>query len=428
MSDCCSFYVTMRMSLSDCLPLFAVLTRWSQRALADLGLAPADSVRSRPWPTALAATPATPVASADMSSARPIFWANRAAHRSPVVANEFPNGRWTLSSSPAFGELSDYYLAAKRPLLDRRAMWGAPRSIADVVRVFVSFLEGTVQQLPWCDASPALETHHISYPLRWMNTAGFLTINSQPRVNGISSSDDRFGWGGPDGVVFQKAYIECWVSPESFERLLAALPRFPSLGVHAINVRGEERLNVPADRACAVTWGVWPGREIIQPTVVDPRSFRLWAQEAFELWRSQWMSACQGDGDVEARRLIQSIHDSYWLVNVVDNEFVDPAADIFAIFREVVIDALPVAELRSQLLRLEADNASLRAELVSMQDEKGAREAELLRAQVAQRAAEAEARALRRQLIDVERWRESRLGSSGADSAAFTSEGRGLVA
>jgi methylenetetrahydrofolate reductase (NADPH) len=26
----------------------------------------------------------------------------------------------------------------------------------------------------------------------------------------------------------------------------------------------------------AVTWGVFPGREIVQPTVVDPTSFPAW--------------------------------------------------------------------------------------------------------------------------------------------------------
>jgi methylenetetrahydrofolate reductase (NADPH) len=32
-----------------------------------------------------------------------------------------------------------------------------------------------------------------------------------------------------------------------------------------------------------VTWGVFPGREIIQPTVVDAASFSVWKDEAFEV-------------------------------------------------------------------------------------------------------------------------------------------------
>lgn len=80
----------------------------SQRILASLGLAPASILRDpqteEDW-------------SPDPASARPIYWANRGAGRSRAPTEEFPNGRFTLSSSPAFGELSDYYLSAKRPKL-----------------------------------------------------------------------------------------------------------------------------------------------------------------------------------------------------------------------------------------------------------------------------------------------------------------------
>ena len=35
-----------------------------------------------------------------------------------------------------------------------------------------------------------------------------------------------------------------------------------------------------------MTWGVFPGREVLQPTVVDPISFRVWKDEAFRQWLS----------------------------------------------------------------------------------------------------------------------------------------------
>lgn len=81
-------------------------------------------------------------------------------------------------------------------------MWGTPQSVDDVARVFASFIEGNraVTQLPWCDSAPAAETSHISDALCWLNKAGVLTVNSQPRINGVASNDPRFGWGGPDGV------------------------------------------------------------------------------------------------------------------------------------------------------------------------------------------------------------------------------------
>ena len=33
-----------------------------------------------------------------------------------------------------------------------------------------------------------------------------------------------------------------------------------------------------------MTWGVFPGQEIQQPTVVDAQAFLAWKDEAFALW------------------------------------------------------------------------------------------------------------------------------------------------
>jgi hypothetical protein len=37
--------------------------------------------------------------------------------------------------------------------------------------------------------------------------------------------------------------------------------------------------NIKDKRPVAVTWGVFPGKEIIQPTVVDPIAFKSWRPE-----------------------------------------------------------------------------------------------------------------------------------------------------
>ena len=37
-----------------------------------------------------------------------------------------------------------------------------------------------------------------------LNQHGLLTINSQPAVNGAPSEDKVFGWGGPNGFIYQK--------------------------------------------------------------------------------------------------------------------------------------------------------------------------------------------------------------------------------
>lgn len=54
--------------------------------------------------------------------------------------------------------------------------------------------------LPWNEMETLqLETATIKQELVQMNQAGFLTINSQPAVNGAPSTDPNFGWGGAHG-------------------------------------------------------------------------------------------------------------------------------------------------------------------------------------------------------------------------------------
>lgn len=83
--------------------------------------------------------------------------------------------------------------------------------------------------------------------------------------------------------------------------------------------QGENITNAPDLQPNAVTWGIFPGREIIQPTVVDPVSFMFWKDEAFALWVEQWGKLYEEESP--SRLIIQYIHDNYFLVNLVDNEF-----------------------------------------------------------------------------------------------------------
>lgn len=41
-------------------------------------------------------------------------------------------------------------------------------------------------------------------------------------------------------------------------------------------VQGRNLTNAPDMQPNAVTWGIFPGREIVQPTVADPVSFMYW--------------------------------------------------------------------------------------------------------------------------------------------------------
>ena len=56
--------------------------------------------------------------------------------------------------------------------------------------------------LPWSEMdSLQLETGYIKDQLVALNRKGFLTINSQPGVNGVCSTDPKVGWGGPNGCI-----------------------------------------------------------------------------------------------------------------------------------------------------------------------------------------------------------------------------------
>jgi len=68
------------------------------------------------------------------------------------------------------------------------------------------------------------------------------------------------------------------------------------------------------------TGGVFPNREIQQPTIFDPATFLVWAEEAFSLWTSMWLNLY--DFDSESFDLIESIRDTYYLCAIVDNDFV----------------------------------------------------------------------------------------------------------
>jgi len=286
-----------------------------------LGLLPKANLRELSWQRHKASGNRVRAKGGPAEEVRPIFWANR---QTSYVSrtndwDEFPNGRWGDSRSPAYGELSHYYLEFKRPKVDRQKLWGIPTKHEDVYNVFVRFLDGKVGSLPWCEQAPAPETSAISSNLKFLNANGYLTINSQPAVDGRPSTDPEVGWGGPGGIVYQKAYVEFFCSPDKLKVLMEEMDRHPNLSYHAVNVKGQEYTNTRSARVNAVTWGVFPGREIVQPTVVDSVSFGAWKDEAFELWLTQWATAYQ-EGSLP-RMLIHEIHDTFYLVNIVDENY-----------------------------------------------------------------------------------------------------------
>lgn len=294
--------------------------------LRRLGLWQEDPRRPLPW--AVSAHPKR-----REEDVRPIFWASRPKsyiHRTQEW-DDFPNGRWGNSSSPAFGELKDYYLfylKSKSPRDQLLKMWGEELSSEEsVFEVFTCYITGNpnrngdrVTCLPWNDDPLAQETNLLKDQLEKFNKRGILTINSQPNVNGKPSTDPIVGWGPSRGYVFQKAYLEFFTSSEMVTALTKVLKKYePRVNYHIVNVQGKNITNSSDLQPNAVTWGIFPGREIIQPTVVDSVSFMYWKDEAFALWIEQWAKLYEEESP--SRMIIQYIHDNYFLVNLVDNDF-----------------------------------------------------------------------------------------------------------
>ena len=137
---------------------------------------------------------------------RPIFWANRTRSYLSRTENwdEYPNGRFGDSRSPAYGELDGYGIWIKQTKEDGLKLWDTPTTIDEIRALFSKFCLGQLQALPWSETAPSSETTVIAQQLAKLNELGFLTINSQPAVDGARSDDRIHGWGPANGYVYQK--------------------------------------------------------------------------------------------------------------------------------------------------------------------------------------------------------------------------------
>ncbi|KAE9450501.1 hypothetical protein C3L33_17583, partial [Rhododendron williamsianum] len=299
---------------------------------------------------------------------RPIFWANRPkSYISRTIGwEQYPQGRWGDSRNASYGALTDYQFvcgpslilfdgieimlhlhmweggAEDVKLVFMRARtrgrklhdeWAVPlKDVEDIHERFLKYCLGNLRSSPWSELDGLQpETQIINEQLGSINSKGFLTINSQPSVNGAKSDSPIVGWGGPDGYVYQKAYVEFFCSKEKLNTLVEKCKSFPFLTYMAVNKEGSWISNVRSQSDVnAVTWGVFPAKEIIQPTVVDPTSFMVWKDEAFEIWSRGW-AQLYPDGD-PSRKLLEQVQSSYFLVNLVENDYVN--GDLFAVFRD----------------------------------------------------------------------------------------------
>lgn len=297
---------------------------------------------------------------------RPVHWSSRVTSYMVRTARwqDRTTGKWNPvsgshhGSALAPGEASGYHA---RLLLRSRAkrctqflvIQGMPEiqtALTELCRIFVAFLDGN-GTLPWADELSGETVYVGEHLLKPLNARGLYTINSQPPVNGAPSSHKVVGWGPGDGYVYQKSYVEFFCPLTLAQTIFTTLEKYPSLQYMAMNSHGSMararwRMDGDGDASTslppspeteaglalnsstqphdkmspfgvgvtAVTWGVFPGREVIQPTIVSVDSFRAWVGEAFDLWAAPFPS-----NDVPA--VVRYIQSEWVLVSVVDNAY-----------------------------------------------------------------------------------------------------------
>ncbi|CAO3570019.1 unnamed protein product [Mortierella alpina] len=214
---------------------------------------------------------------------------------------------------------------------------GEPRTLVEVQELFVRGCSSdeSAPRLPWWNGSLKNELWTITSRIIELNQRGYLTINSQPAVNGVKSEHEIYGWGQKGGYVYQKAYVEFFVSPDHLPTLIQRLGCRPHFTFVAANEAGDLQTNLPTSRRgdrCSnvVAWGVFPDCEIVQRTVIDLVSFVQWKEEALELWRLWGLGYPEAS---KARALLEAISKEWYLVNVVNDDYHD-ADGLFAFFEE----------------------------------------------------------------------------------------------
>jgi len=244
--------------------------------------------------------------------------------------DDFPNGRWGDTTSPAFACKTPHLAATPSQC---RHLWSTADGLDDVIATFSGYLQGTVEALPWFEGPLVEESQTILSRLVSLTQHGFLTISSQPKVDAASSTHAVHGWGPPGGYVFQKEFLELFCSCAKVQQLLHVLEKYNE-GVASkvtyimTNLSGSHCYQ-NFDSPNALTWGVFPGREIIQPTTVDPALFLVWKDEAFALWTQHF-----GSQDV-IPAVIQDIQDTWFLVSIVNNDHKGDGT-LWSLFEEII--------------------------------------------------------------------------------------------
>ena len=246
--------------------------------------------------------------------------------------DDFPNGRWGDARSPAYGEIDGYGPSLHVTNGQAVALWGHPTQVEDVNDLFVRHLKGDLTAIPWSEEEFNAETGTITDTLVQLNSKGWWTVASQPAVNGLRSSDPTFGWGPQHGFVFQKAFVEFFMPSAEWKVLLEKLQSSEVQGsvcFYAGNAAGDFVSSdltgglsgeVKEASTNAVTWGVFPGKEIITPTIIEEVSFRAWSEEAFGIFNEWAKVYAQGS---ESSKLLEKLRKDTWLVSIIHHDYMN---------------------------------------------------------------------------------------------------------
>lgn len=256
--------------------------------------------------------------------------------------DDFPNGRWGDARSPAFGEIDGYGPSLHVSAATARKLWGHPVSREDVNTLFRRHVSGELYIVPWSEGGAEELTGGLNPEtkvirpdlLKLIDGHGWWTLASQPAVNGVRSDHPVFGWGPQgEGFVFQKPFVEFFCPSQDYNSVLKPIFEKYShekLAWFAVNEAGDFESSLPAqpadadtiemnpDNVNAVTWGVFRGKEIVTPTIIEEVSFRAWGEEAYRIW-DEWRRIFPRGSASE--RFIDSTKKDVWLVCVVGQDF-----------------------------------------------------------------------------------------------------------
>jgi methylenetetrahydrofolate reductase (NADPH) len=269
--------------------------------------------------------------------------------------DDFPNGRWGDARSPAFGEIDGYGPSLHVSPTVARQLWGFPTSQSDISALFRKHVSGDLHIVPWSEGGAPEEAGGLSAEtatirtelLKLIDGKNWWTLASQPAVNGVRSDNPIFGWGPPgEGFVFQKAFVEFFCPSQDYQsHVKPLLQRYgeDEFAWFATNAAGDLESSFSActnaetgttdeenaaavdefselsdSRGMAVTWGVFRGKEITTPTIIEEVSFRAWGEEAYRIW-DEWRRIYPRGSPTE--RFLDATKKDVWLVCVISQRY-----------------------------------------------------------------------------------------------------------